>query len=55
MPKYKVYAIVTTQLEAEIEADNYEDAYKYADYEMITGDFDAVNSDFTLGLVIEVK
>ncbi len=55
MPKYRVYATVTTQLETEIEADNYEEAYKYADYELITGDFDAVNSEFTLGLVMEVK
>jgi hypothetical protein len=55
MPKYKVYATVTTQLETEIEADTYEDACKYADDELITGDFDAVNTDFTLGLVIEVK
>jgi hypothetical protein len=55
MPKYRVYALTTTQLETEIEADNYEEAYKYADYELITGDFDAMNTDFTLGLVIEVK
>jgi hypothetical protein len=55
MPKYRVYALTTTQLETEIEADNYEEAYKYADYELITGDFDAVNNEFTLGLVMEVK
>jgi hypothetical protein len=55
MPKYRVYALTTTQLETEIEADSLEEAEKYADYELITGDFDAMNTDFTLGLVIEVK
>lgn len=55
MPKYRVYATTTTQLETEIEADNYEEAYKYADYELITGDFDALNTDFHLDLVIEAK
>lgn len=55
MPKYRVYALTTTQLETEIEADSLEEAEQYADYELITGDFDATNTDFTLGLVIEVK
>jgi hypothetical protein len=55
MPKFTVYALTTTQLVTEIEADTYEDACKYADDELITGDFDAINTDFTLGLVIEVK
>jgi hypothetical protein len=55
MPKYRVYALTTTQLETEIEADSLEEAKQYADYELITGDFDAMNTDFTLGLVIEVK
>jgi hypothetical protein len=55
MPKYRVYALTTTQLETEIEADSLEEAEKYADYELITGDFDAMNTDFTLGLVVEVK
>lgn len=55
MPKYRVYATVITHLETEIEADTYEEAYQYADYELIAGDFEAVNSDFTLELVSEVK
>ena len=55
MPKFIVYATVTTELETEIEADTYEDAYRIADYELITGDFDAVTSNFTLGQLREVK
>jgi hypothetical protein len=55
MPKFTIYATLVTQLETEIEADNYEEAYRIADYELITGDFEAVNSEFTLGRVVEVK
>jgi hypothetical protein len=55
MPKYRVYATTTTQLETEIEADSLEEAEKYADDELITGDFDALNTDFHLDLVIEAK
>lgn len=53
MQKYKVYATTTTQLVTEIEADSLEEAEKYADNELITGDFDAINTDFHLDLVIE--
>jgi hypothetical protein len=53
MKKYKVYATTTTQLVTEIEADSYEEAVKYAESELITGDFDAINTDFHLDLVIE--
>lgn len=55
MPKYRVYATTTTQLETEIEADSLEEAEKYADDELITGDFDALNTDFHLDLIIEAK
>jgi hypothetical protein len=51
--KYKVYATTTTQLVTEIEADSYEEASKYADNELITGDFDAINTDFHLDLIVE--
>jgi hypothetical protein len=53
--KYKVYATTTTQLVTEIEADSYEEAEKYADNELITGDFDAINTDFHLDLIVEEK
>jgi hypothetical protein len=51
--KYKVYATTTTQLVTEIEADSYEEAEKYVDNELITGDFDAINTDFHLDLIVE--
>lgn len=53
MPKFTVYATTTTQLATEIKADTYEEAYQIADYELITGDFEALNTDFHLDLVIE--
>ncbi len=53
MKKYKVYATTTTQLVTEIEADSYEEAVKYAENELITGDFEAINTDFHLDLVTE--
>ena len=53
MPKFTVYATLITQLETEIEADTYEEAYQIADYELITGDFEAVDNEFKLELVIE--
>ena len=54
MPKYKVYALTTTQLVCEIDADNYEQALSIADYELITDDFKSLNTDFTLGDVMEI-
>ena len=53
MKKYKVYATTTTQLVTEIEANSYEEAVKYAENELITGDFEAINTDFHLDLVTE--
>lgn len=53
MKKYTVYATTTTRLVTEIEADSLEEAEKYADYELITGDFDATHTDFHLDLVVE--
>jgi hypothetical protein len=55
MNQYVVYATVTTQLETVIEADTLEEAQEIADRELITGDFDATHSDFTLLEVVEVK
>jgi len=53
MPKFTVYATLTTHLETEIEAETYEKAYQIADHELITGDFEAVNQEFKLEEVIE--
>jgi hypothetical protein len=55
MTRFTVYATVITQLETEIEADSLEEAEKYADNELITADFEAMQSEFTLDLVREVK
>jgi len=55
MTQYTVYATVTTQLETVIEADTLEAAQEIADQELITGDFDATHSEFTLLEVMEVK
>jgi hypothetical protein len=55
MPKFTVYATITIHLETEIEADTYEEAYEYADNELISGDFEAVNQEFKLEAVREEK
>jgi|TARA_R110000822_G_scaffold285890_1_gene407255 hypothetical protein len=55
MKQYTIYATVTTQLETVIEADTLEAAQEIADQELITGDFDATHSEFTLLEVVEVK
>ena len=55
MTQYIVYATVTTQLETVIEADTLEAAQEIADQELITGDFDATHSEFTLLEVMEAR
>jgi hypothetical protein len=51
MPKFIVYATLTTQLEKEIEAESLEQAEKIADKDLITDDFDVINQDFKLEAV----
>lgn len=51
MPKFIVYATLTTQLEIEIEAESLEQAEKIADKDLITDDFDVINQDFKLEAV----
>jgi hypothetical protein len=55
MPKFTVYATLITQLETEIEAESLEQAEEIADKELITADFEAMQSEFTLDLVREAK
>ena len=55
MPRFTVYATLITQLETEIEAEDLDKAQEIADYELITGDFEAVSADFKLEEVREVK
>ena len=55
MPKFRVYATLVSELETEIEADTYDEAYQIADYELITADFEAVDKEFKLEAVIENK
>ena len=55
MPKFTVYATVSYDLEAEIEADSLEQAQEIADKDLITDDFEQVTGEFTLGEVVEVQ
>lgn len=55
MPKFIVYATVTQDLQAEIEADSLEEAQRLADQDLITGDFEQVTGEFTLGEILEIK
>lgn len=51
MPKFTVYAVLTQDLQAEIEADTLEEAIRIADEELITGDFECVQAEFKLEMV----
>jgi hypothetical protein len=51
MPIYEVGAVKRIYLRATIEADSREEAYKIADEELITDDFDETNVDFTLTFI----
>lgn len=55
MPKFTVYATVTQDLQTEIEADSLEQAQEIADKDLITGDFEQMSGEFTLGEVVEVQ
>lgn len=48
MATYTVEAIKRIYLRTTIEADSMEEAYKIADEELITDDFEETNTDFTL-------
>jgi len=51
MSKYTVEAVRRIHLRATIEADNYGEACRIADEEMITDDFEEIGGDFTLTYV----
>ena len=51
MPTYEVGAIKRIHLRVTIEADSREEAYKIADEELITDDFEETNTYFTLTFI----
>ena len=55
MNKYEVYATLKSELMTVIEADSLEEAERIADEELVTGDFDALSGNFTLGPVIMIE
>jgi hypothetical protein len=48
MPKYRIYAEKKIYLECVIEADTQEEAERIADEDLITDDFEQVNTHFTM-------
>jgi hypothetical protein len=55
MKKYKITAQYISELEIEIEAQDYEEAVKIAENELITEEFDVVAAGFTLGDIVEIN
>lgn len=55
MKKYKITAKYIRHLEIEIDAENYEEALRFAEDELITDEFDVVGTEFILGDVMEAK
>lgn len=55
MPKFKVTAKVTHELELVIEADSLSEAQNIGDYELITDDYEIIHSEFNFLGVQELE
>lgn len=55
MKKYKITAKYVSHLEIEIDAENYDEALRIAEDELLTEEFDVVGAEFILGDVMEAK
>ena len=53
MAKWTIYATKTIDLATTVEADNYEEALKLYDNELVDGDYEVENCEWNLGGIVE--
>jgi len=53
MPKFTIYATKTLDLATMVEAENYEEALKLYDNELLDGDYEVENAEWKLEAIVE--
>jgi hypothetical protein len=53
MAKFTIYATKTVDLSTVVEADNYEEALKLYDYELVDGDYEVESAEWKLEAIVE--